>query len=64
MPFAYEEGNVGGVHLRSCLGGGDLVIFHNQGVLHSITGQLKDEKRLMWQCIMASSAPPERYTRE
>ncbi|PVH74280.1 alpha-ketoglutarate dependent xanthine dioxygenase [Cadophora sp. DSE1049] len=43
---------------------GDLVIFHNQGVLHSITGQLKDEIRLMWQCTMASSAPPERFTGE
>lgn len=43
---------------------GDLVIFYNQGVLHSITGQLKDEKRLMWQCNMASSMPPERFTGE
>ncbi|KAH7388893.1 alpha-ketoglutarate dependent xanthine dioxygenase [Cadophora sp. MPI-SDFR-AT-0126] len=43
---------------------GDLVIFHNQGVLHSITGQLKDEKRLLWQCTMASSAPPEKLATE
>ncbi|RDW81910.1 hypothetical protein BP6252_03022 [Coleophoma cylindrospora] len=40
---------------------GDLVIFHNQGVLHSITGQLGDTKRLMWQCTMASAAPPEAF---
>lgn len=39
---------------------GDLVIFHNHGVWHSITGELGDNKRLMWQCTMASGKPPER----
>ncbi|KAF2084924.1 alpha-ketoglutarate dependent xanthine dioxygenase [Saccharata proteae CBS 121410] len=43
---------------------GDLVIFHNRGVLHSITGQLGDgnqegeKKRLFWQCSMASGTAP------
>ncbi|GAB7355487.1 hypothetical protein MBLNU459_g5982t1 [Dothideomycetes sp. NU459] len=42
---------------------GDLVIFYNQGVLHSITGQLstQTEKRLFWQCNMASGTPPEAF---
>lgn len=50
---------------------GDLVVFHNQGVWHSITGQLGDvtgekdcpenQKRLMWQCAMASGVPPEPF---
>ncbi|KAH0430141.1 alpha-ketoglutarate dependent xanthine dioxygenase [Colletotrichum camelliae] len=36
---------------------GDVVIFHNRGVMHSITGQLsqykedEEKKRLMWQCL-------------
>jgi alpha-ketoglutarate-dependent taurine dioxygenase len=38
---------------------GDLVIFHNQGVWHTITGQLEGSKRLMWQCTMASGTPPQ-----
>lgn len=38
---------------------GDLVIFHNYGVWHSITGQLGDEKRLMWQVTMRSGKEPE-----
>lgn len=39
---------------------GDVVIFYNQGVLYSITGQLsqQNEKRLFWQCNMASGTPP------
>ncbi|KAK8034240.1 sulfonate dioxygenase [Apiospora rasikravindrae] len=47
---------------------GDLVIFHNRGVLHSITGELTrtsgesdPEKRLFWQCTMASGTPPTAY---
>lgn len=42
---------------------GDLVIFHNRGVMHSITGQLSQhpERRLLWQCNMASLTPPEAY---
>ena len=38
---------------------GDLVIFHNRGVMHSITGQLSQhpQRRLMWQCNMASQTP-------
>lgn len=43
---------------------GDLVIFFNRGVWHSVTGELKgvnqgvDEKRLMHQCNIASGADP------
>jgi alpha-ketoglutarate-dependent taurine dioxygenase len=42
---------------------GDLVMFHNRGVMHSISGQLSHllERRLLWQCNMASGAIPERY---
>lgn len=42
---------------------GDLIIFHNRGVMHSITGQLAEskEKRLLWQCSLAGSSPPEAY---
>ncbi|KAI4594916.1 hypothetical protein KJ359_007439 [Pestalotiopsis sp. 9143b] len=42
---------------------GDLVIFHNRGVMHSITGQLarKETKRLLWQCTMTSGAPPKPF---
>lgn len=43
---------------------GDLVIFFNRGVWHSVTGELKgmhggsDEKRLMHQCNIASGVDP------
>lgn len=44
---------------------GDLVIFYNQGVLHSVTGEFKgihsdgtDERRLMHQCNIASGKDP------
>ncbi|OQD85085.1 hypothetical protein PENANT_c011G06737 [Penicillium antarcticum] len=43
---------------------GDVVIFHNRGVMHSITGQLakykeeEDRKRMLWQCTMTSTTPP------
>ncbi|KAI6835153.1 hypothetical protein KC340_g5635 [Hortaea werneckii] len=42
---------------------GDLVIFHNRGVMHSTTGQLAKhpERRLLWQCNMASLTEPEAY---
>lgn len=45
---------------------GDLVVFHNRGVMHSITGQLEqhdevDKKRLLWQCTMASLDPPKPF---
>ncbi|KAK7934907.1 sulfonate dioxygenase [Apiospora marii] len=50
---------------------GDLVIFHNRGVLHSITGELSrpsgesdPEKRLFWQCTMASGTVPAAYRAE
>ncbi|KAM0709082.1 hypothetical protein Q7P35_003118 [Cladosporium inversicolor] len=38
---------------------GDVVIFHNRGVMHSITGQLAHhpQRRLLWQCNMASLTP-------
>ena len=38
---------------------GDLVIFHNKGVWHSITGNLDGVERLLWQCTMESSSAPE-----
>ena len=38
---------------------GDLVIFHNKGVWHSITGNLDGVERLLWQCTMESSTAPE-----
>lgn len=43
---------------------GDLVLFYNRGVLHSVTGELKgvkngkDERRLMHQCNIASGIEP------
>lgn len=38
---------------------GDLAIFYNRGVLHSVTGQFKEgEKRLMHQCNIASGVDP------
>lgn len=38
---------------------GDLVIFHNRGVWHSVTGQFgPGEKRLMHQCNIASGHDP------
>lgn len=43
---------------------GDLVMFHNRGVMHSISGQLaqyKNDRRLLWQCNMASSGSPEAF---
>lgn len=44
---------------------GDLVIFYNRGVLHSVTGEFKgmkggeDERRLMHQCNIASGVDPK-----
>ena len=44
---------------------GDLVIFYNRGVWHSVTGELKgvnngkDERRLMHQCNIASGLDPK-----
>lgn len=45
---------------------GDIVVFHNRGVMHSITGQLAkyngdEAKRLMWQCTMTSGTPPKAF---
>ncbi|KAF1979046.1 alpha-ketoglutarate dependent xanthine dioxygenase [Bimuria novae-zelandiae CBS 107.79] len=42
---------------------GDVVVFHNRGVMCSISGQLAKcgERRLLWQCNMASRSPPEAY---
>ncbi|KAF4895112.1 putative dioxygenase [Colletotrichum viniferum] len=46
---------------------GDVVIFHNRGVMHSITGQLaqykedEEKKRLMWQCTMTSGTAPQPF---
>ncbi|CAI7621547.1 hypothetical protein N7533_013140 [Penicillium manginii] len=46
---------------------GDLVIFHNRGVMHSITGQLakykeeEDKKRMLWQCTMTSTSAPKPF---
>lgn len=44
---------------------GDLVVFFNRGVLHSVTGEFKgvdqgkDERRLMHQCNIASGIEPQ-----
>lgn len=39
---------------------GDLCIFHNRGVIHSVTGEMpKNEKRLMHQCNVASGSDPK-----
>jgi alpha-ketoglutarate-dependent taurine dioxygenase len=38
---------------------GDLVLFNNHGLMHSIVGSFKeDEVRLFRQCNMAASRPP------
>jgi len=38
---------------------GDLVLFNNRGVLHSVVGAFKpDEVRLFRQCNLAASEPP------
>lgn len=38
---------------------GDLVLFNNQGVLHSVVGAFaEDEVRLFRQCNIAASEPP------
>ncbi|GMG21311.1 unnamed protein product [Ambrosiozyma monospora] len=38
---------------------GDLCIFHNRGVIHSVTGEFgREEKRLMHQCNVASGEDP------
>ncbi|KAM0754882.1 Clavaminate synthase-like protein [Meredithblackwellia eburnea MCA 4105] len=38
----------------------DLALFHNRGVLHSITGAFKpDEQRAFWQCNLASTDTPK-----
>lgn len=38
---------------------GDLVLFNNRGVLHSVVGAFKpDEIRLFRQCNLAASEPP------
>ncbi|KAF2438920.1 hypothetical protein P171DRAFT_504410, partial [Karstenula rhodostoma CBS 690.94] len=43
---------------------GDLVIFYNRGVIHSISGQLAQykQRRLSWQCNMVSITPSEAYS--
>jgi alpha-ketoglutarate-dependent taurine dioxygenase len=41
---------------------GDLVIFHNRGVWHSVVGALKPEDRRVYhQCNLASSEAPRAY---
>lgn len=43
----------------------DLVLFHNRGTLHSITGSFAPEqKRAFWQCNLASSDQPNGPTPE
>lgn len=38
---------------------GDLCIFHNRGVIHSVTGEMEpNESRLMHQCNVASGSDP------
>ncbi|KAI1370210.1 sulfonate dioxygenase [Hypoxylon crocopeplum] len=36
----------------------DLVMWHNRGVWHSVTGELGEAKRLMWQAAQGSSQSP------
>ncbi|KAF4122271.1 Taurine catabolism dioxygenase TauD, TfdA family [Geosmithia morbida] len=36
----------------------DLVIWHNRGVWHSVTGELGESKRLMWQAAQGSTESP------
>lgn len=39
---------------------GDVVLFNNRGVLHSVVGAFKpDEVRLFRQCNLAASEPPQ-----
>jgi alpha-ketoglutarate-dependent taurine dioxygenase len=39
---------------------GDLVLFNNQGTIHSVVGAFApDEVRIFRQCNLASSAPPK-----
>lgn len=40
---------------------GDLVVFHNKGAWHSITGNLDNIDRLLWQCTMESGLAPEAF---
>ncbi|KAJ9142976.1 Sulfonate dioxygenase [Pleurostoma richardsiae] len=37
---------------------GDLVIWHNHGVWHSVTGELGNAKRLMWQAAQGTHESP------
>ncbi|KAM0252779.1 hypothetical protein ACHAQJ_007617 [Trichoderma viride] len=40
--------------------GGDLMIFHNRGLLHSVVGTLaEDEVRIMRQCIISGTEMPQ-----
>ncbi|CAO3659619.1 unnamed protein product [Umbelopsis ramanniana] len=44
---------------------GDMVIFHNRGVLHSVVGSLRDDdKRVYHQCNLASAKEPIAPTEE
>lgn len=39
---------------------GDLVLFHNRGLIHSVTGALRDDElRMFHQCNLAASGDPE-----
>ncbi|KAI5481700.1 alpha-ketoglutarate dependent xanthine dioxygenase [Pseudohyphozyma bogoriensis] len=43
----------------------DLALFHNRGVLHTITGAFKpEEQRAFWQCNLASTDRPSGPTEE
>lgn len=44
---------------------GDLVLFHNRGLLHSVTGALRDDElRMFHQCNLAASSDPVGPTEE
>ena len=44
---------------------GDLVIFNNRGVWHSVVGTLKaSDKRVFHQCNLAGSEGPLEYSKE
>lgn len=44
---------------------GDLALFHNRGVLHSVVGAFaEDQVRAFWQCNLASGDAPEGPSKE
>lgn len=47
------------MQLFTCRQENDLIVFHNRGVLHSVTGTLSpDQLRVYHQCNLAASDSP------